>query len=208
MPMIAGMPPATDAPNSSRLPIFRARSSSSGPGSEISSLLAVTTDLPARSALRTHSPAGSRPPISSTTTSTSDDSTSSIFSVQRMCEDSEPIFFFLMLRLKICVRSRGPLESCARIFATERPTVPKPTRAIFSLRSAAADFFAARPRVDFVFGERDFPKTGVPPDTHPIKRCGRRAAETRSVAAIWCCTRRMRSEAAPIRNQTSRSESS
>src|SRR5579863_9947861 len=155
MPMIAGMPPATDAPNSRRLPIFRARSSNSGPDSEISSLLAVTTDLPARSALRTHSPAGSRFPISSTITSASDESTSSIFSVQRMLAGSEPIFFFLMPRLKMCVSSRGPLESCERIFATERPTVPKPTMAIFNFRSAPGDFLGARARKPFGFDERD-----------------------------------------------------
>jgi hypothetical protein len=55
----------------------------------------------------------------------------------------------------MCVSSKGPLESCDRIFATERPTVPKPTMAIFSLRSANGDFLEARAREPFGFEERD-----------------------------------------------------
>ena len=46
-------------------------------------LFAVTTDLPARSARRIQSSAGDRPPINSTSTSTSSPSASSMFSVQR-----------------------------------------------------------------------------------------------------------------------------
>jgi hypothetical protein len=72
-----------------------------------------------------------------------------------MFAGNELIFFFLMPRLKMCVRTRGLPESWARIFATERPTVPKPMRPIFRRRSALADFFAARDLADFVFDERD-----------------------------------------------------
>ena len=96
--------------------------------------MAVTTDLPARSALRIHSPAGSRPPINSTITSTSDESTSSMFSVQWMCGGNPSAFFWAaffraMLRLKMCVSVNGPLASWQSSLATERPTVPKPTSA-------------------------------------------------------------------------------
>ena len=45
---MAGMPPATEAPKRRRRPVSRARASNSGPCSAMSSLLAVTTDLPAR----------------------------------------------------------------------------------------------------------------------------------------------------------------
>ena len=79
-------------------------------------------------------------------------------------DGSEAIFFLSMLRLKTWVSSSGPPESCDRILATERPTVPKPTSAIFRRRSAPADFFAARGRAVFVFcgrdAARDLPKCG------------------------------------------------
>ena len=56
----------------------------------MSCLFAVTTDLPDFSALRIHSPAGSRPPMSSTTMCASDERTSLISSVQRIAGESEP----------------------------------------------------------------------------------------------------------------------
>src|SRR5690242_3245259 len=162
MPTMAGMPPATEAPNSSRRPIFRARSSSSESDSEMSSLFAVTTDFPARSARRTQSPAGSRPPISSTTTSASEEKISSTFAVHRMSTGNPAIFFLSILRLKMCVRRSGLSLSLHKIFATERPTVPKPMRAIFSLlpacRAALCDADFARRAPD----ERDLATDGEP----------------------------------------------
>ena len=73
MPMIAGMPPATDAPNSIRCPDAAASSTSSGPDSAMSSLLAVTTDLPARRARRIQRPGRLEASISSTTMSASEE---------------------------------------------------------------------------------------------------------------------------------------
>ena len=78
-----GTPPATAASNRTWRPERPAASSSSGPACAMTCLLAVTTDFPAASARRIHSSAGDRPPISSTSTSTSSASASSMFSVQR-----------------------------------------------------------------------------------------------------------------------------
>src|SRR6266571_5268075 len=65
---INGMPPATAASKASATPRRLASSHSSWPWWASSALFAVTTCLPAASALRMKVRAGSRPPISSTTT--------------------------------------------------------------------------------------------------------------------------------------------
>ena len=142
MAMIAGMPPATDAPNSSCRPIFWASSSNSGPWSAMRSLFAVTTDFPDRRALRIQSPAGSIPPTNSRMISASEESTSSMSSVQIIWRGRPSIFLRLMLRLKMCVKTNGLSGSWQRILATERPTVPKPSRAT-RVFLAAGDFFGA-----------------------------------------------------------------
>ena len=67
---IRGIPPPTAASNRSETPLAAAAANRAGPLAATSSLLAVTTGLPASSALSTRLPAGSRPPISSTTSET------------------------------------------------------------------------------------------------------------------------------------------
>src|SRR3954470_24089033 len=68
---ISGMPPPTAASNSRSTPAAAAVWKTSAPTLARSSLLAVTTGLPAASAPRISSRAGSIPPMTSTTTSTS-----------------------------------------------------------------------------------------------------------------------------------------
>ena len=70
-----GMPPATAASKSRSTPLRSAASNSSAPCLASSSLLPVITGLPAFSAVRMRSRAGSTPPISSTTRSISGSST-------------------------------------------------------------------------------------------------------------------------------------
>ena len=67
----SGTPPATAASKRRPTPASRAAASRALPCLASSSLLAVTTDLPAARAARMASPAASVPPMSSTTTSTS-----------------------------------------------------------------------------------------------------------------------------------------
>jgi hypothetical protein len=64
-----GIPPPTAASNRSGTPDSALAANSSGPRAETSSLLAVTTGRPAPRAARTSDPAGSMPPITSTTRS-------------------------------------------------------------------------------------------------------------------------------------------
>src|SRR5579864_2196079 len=100
-------------------------------------LLAVTTDLPDASAFRIHTPAGSSPPMSSTTMSTSDESTSLMSSVHLIAVESQSTRLRCTLRLRMCVR-RSPAGGCSvRIRATELPTVPKPTMATLRVRCEA-----------------------------------------------------------------------
>ena len=73
--LITGIPPATAASKRRDTPCASASAASSLPHSAISALLAVTTCLPAVSALVTRSLAVVVPPMSSTTTSTAGSST-------------------------------------------------------------------------------------------------------------------------------------
>ena len=140
--MIAGMPPATEAPYSRRLPMRRASSVNSAPRSEMSNLFAVTTDFFELKARRIHSPAGSKPPTSSTTTSTPEERTSSAFSVHRMEAGSSAIFLRAMFRLQMYSSESGPLGLLARILATDRPTVPNPISPTFKRPDAESRFAA------------------------------------------------------------------
>src|SRR6266853_5278888 len=160
---MAGIPPATDAPYSSRLRASRARSCNSGPLSAIRSLFAVTTDFPLRSAFRIQSPAGFTPPASSTKISASEESTSLMLSVQRTLDGTQSTFFRPILRLKMCVNSNVSLASWQSSLATERPTVPKPAIAIFSFRLRETGFFA-RPGFpgDLEFERFDFAGNASP----------------------------------------------
>src|ERR1019366_9165014 len=162
--MIAGIPPATEAPNSRRLPISPASSTNSGPLSAIRSLFAVTTGLPARNALRIHSPAGVMPPTSSTKMSASDESTSSILSVQRPFEGAQSTFFRLTLRLKICVNSKESFASSHSSLATDRPTVPKPARAILNFLWEGLFFLFM---VSGLFLDLDFERFGFADNSSP-----------------------------------------
>src|SRR6266567_857400 len=97
----------------------------------MSCLLAVTTDFPDCSARRTHSPAGSRPPMSSTTISASEERTPAMSSVQWMFFETQSTCLRLTPRLQMWVR-RKPAGGCSvRMRATELPTVPKPRMATF-----------------------------------------------------------------------------
>src|SRR5689334_8358434 len=75
---ISGMPPPTLASNMMSSPRACASASNSGPDFAISSLLAVTTCLPAWMARRMNVPAGSSPPMTSTTMSTNGSSRTSL----------------------------------------------------------------------------------------------------------------------------------
>ena len=112
----AGRPPALRAPRerlecrqrptprtAARASGARASASSSTPCVEMSCLLAVTTDLPASSDRRIRSPAGSSPPISSTTMSASDATTASKLSVHSTSAGTQSTFFRSMPRLQIVV---------------------------------------------------------------------------------------------------------
>ena len=78
-----GMAPATAASYKRSTPELKAASAREAPWAAISSLLAVTTGLPAARAVSTSWRAGSRPPISSTTTSTPGSETSPLASPVR-----------------------------------------------------------------------------------------------------------------------------
>ena len=75
---ISGMPPPTAASKYRSRPLASDASNSSRPRVASSSLFAVTTGLSRSNAARTSSPAGSSPPISSHTMSTSGSSTTAI----------------------------------------------------------------------------------------------------------------------------------
>ncbi len=79
--LMTGIAAQTDASKRSCTPAADAIANSSAPWRATSCLFAVTTDLPARSSSRTYSPAGSRPPITSATTSTAGSSRTSAKSV-------------------------------------------------------------------------------------------------------------------------------
>src|SRR5208337_1069507 len=69
--------------------------------------------------------------------STSEDRTSSIFSVHCTEGGSQSTFFRATLRLRTWVRRRWVFERSQRIFATELPTVPKPSRATLQVCAPA-----------------------------------------------------------------------
>src|SRR5579872_3369594 len=124
-----GTPPATEAPNANWQPWALASCSRSGPWRAISCLFAVTTHLPATNALRTNSSAGCKPPTSSITMSASELRISPKSSVQTTLSGTQGCFLRSTLRLQIWVSRSKPTLRSARILATHRPTVPKPTSA-------------------------------------------------------------------------------
>src|SRR6202034_4836374 len=142
-----GAPPATEAPNSIRHPLLYASCRAPAPCRAISCLFAVTTDFPDPSALRTICSAGFSPPINSITMSTSDFRTDSTSSVHMTSFGTQDCFFLSTLRLQMWVRRRELLPFSHIIFATARPTVPKPITAtrqteVRSLRLCVGAFTA------------------------------------------------------------------
>src|SRR5664280_349501 len=136
IPGITGTPPATAAPCTSCTPCFAASRASVAPRYAISCLLAVTTDLPAAKHFFSQPSAGSSPPISSTTISARELRMSSKFSVHTT--DAGTHFAAAdarlrsTLRLKMCVSSTPGSFDSAITRATELPTVPNPSSAIFT----------------------------------------------------------------------------
>ena len=112
----------------------------------MSCLLAVTTDLSAAKHLRSQPSAGIRPPISSTTMSAPELRMSSKFSVQTTEEGTifarSEVRLRSTLRLKMWVSSMPGSFDSASTRATELPTVPKPSSAIFTgaVEEADGDF--------------------------------------------------------------------
>src|SRR5882757_1242171 len=102
----------------------------------MSCLFAVTTDLPAASALRIHPSTGLSPPINSTTISTSERRMTSMSSVHTTDAATDlaagELRFRSTLRLKICVSSTPGNFDAVSTRATELPTVPNPSNATFT----------------------------------------------------------------------------
>ena len=140
------MPLATAASKRRLAPDVRASDSSSGPRAASNALLAVTTDLPARSARSTSSPAGDRPPRSSTTTSRSARSTTAARSAVRSTSAGSSTCRWRPGSRTPTATSSGPgapwpsavrrhSPSTSRA-ATALPTVPRPSRPTRSGRPA------------------------------------------------------------------------
>ena len=113
----------------------------------MSCLLAVTTDLPEDKAFRIQPSPGFRPPINSTTISTSERKTTSMLSVHTT-DAGTPLAaaefrFRSILRLKICVNSTPGNLDAASTCATELPTVPNPISATFTAEPVFAFLLAA-----------------------------------------------------------------
>ncbi len=109
------------------------------PCSAIIFLLAVTTDLPAASDFRTHSPAGCSPPANSTTMSGLEPRTCiEVFGPEHGRGDPGDAFAF-----DSAVEDAAQRHALWRVFhkmrATELPTVPKPKIATFIGRSMSSD---------------------------------------------------------------------
>ncbi len=145
------MPPATAASKSRSCPASSAAAKSSVPTLASSSLLAVTTGLPWRSAVRISSRAGSMPPITSTTTSMSGSSTSAWLSrVSRPGGEVD-----VALAGQVADRHPGHLEAqagagldrpcaCRSIsWTSAAPTLPQPST---PTRTTWARTAAYRPR--------------------------------------------------------------
>src|SRR5262245_5369965 len=135
-----GMPPATDA---SKLSAARCRSASAAslwPWAASSALLAVTTGLPAASAVSTAPLAGSpAPPITSTRTSMPGSPASSTGSAAQRTFFRSTARFLPRERALTATTSIGRPQratslsrSCPRSWITAVPTVPSPARPTFN----------------------------------------------------------------------------
>ena len=146
----SGMPPPTAASNSRSTPAASAAANSSAPTLASSSLLAVTTGLPALSASRMSWRAGSMPPITSITTSTSGSLTTEAASlVKRSVGRSTPRSLEALRTATRAISRRSPVRdsmpsacSCTSWTSAE-PTVPQPSRPTRTLGSVHAPTLVA-----------------------------------------------------------------
>src|SRR5437660_5900257 len=105
--------------------------------------------------------------MTSTTISTREDRTSSMFSVQCTEDGSQSTFFRATLRLRMCVRRRWVFERSQRIFATELPTVPKPIKATLQLWTPS---FSA-PVTALFLAESSLEAPGIPSPRFGLWHC-------------------------------------
>src|SRR6266404_4765773 len=102
------------------------------------------------------------PPTNSTKMSASEESTSWMLSVQRTLGGTQSTFFWATLRLKMWVNSKLLFASWQSSLATERPTVPKPARAIFNFLWARLCFLDSSLFSDFDFARFTFAANSSP----------------------------------------------
>ena len=143
-----GMPPPTLASNSRLTPCRRAKASSSGPCFAITSLLAVTTCLPAVRASFRYWAAGWTPPITSTTKPMSGSarissglaviSRAGIVASRGLAASRTRAFFKWSGRPALAEMAA---DCSSRAAATPPPTTPKPSKPTFS---AGASLIPAR----------------------------------------------------------------
>ena len=145
--VMIGMPPPTLASKRKSTSFFSAIANMSLPNCATTSLLAVTTLLPASIARSMYSRAGWMPPMSSTTTSISGSSRiSSILSVS-LTHPSCGRGFFTSRTSTVLISIGVPTRSviCGRFISSTRmtpdPTVPDPSRPIFILFPIRHTFF-------------------------------------------------------------------
>ncbi|CAB4587420.1 unannotated protein [freshwater metagenome] len=131
---MTGIPPATAASKSKSTPAASAAPNSSTPTLANSSLLAVTTGLPSDSAVEMSSRAGSMPPMTSTTRSTSGSLTTAWASRVRSPSASEISRSRERLRTatlttsrRMPVRASMPFDCCAMSPMRAAPTFPQPS---------------------------------------------------------------------------------
>ncbi len=131
----SGMPPPTAASNSTSTPDASAAAKISAPTLANSSLLAVTTGLPALRASRISWRAGSMPPMTSMTTSTSGSLTTEAASlVNRSRDRSTPRSLEALRTATRVISRRRPVRdsmpsACSWTSCTSAdPTVPQPSR--------------------------------------------------------------------------------
>src|SRR5207244_20550 len=135
--LMIGMPPATAASNATITPAFCAAAKISLPCAARSALLAVTTCLPSAIACSMSERAGSMPPISSSTMSTSGlrtrASTSAFTSTLSVPCNSARAFSGARVAIRVMRigrPARREISSALRLRTVHvpRPTVPKPSR--------------------------------------------------------------------------------
>ena len=200
MPMIAGMPPATDAPNSSRLPIFRARSSSSGPVFGNQQLVGGDDGF-ARAQRLAHPFAGGLEAADQL-----DDDVHvgrehvvDIFRPANVRGQRIDLFLFdaAIENVRQQQGAAGILRQNLRDGAADGAEADQRDLQMAIARRrllrGAADF------ADFDFSERNFPNGIASGQTSVSKAAAKTAAETLSIVSFSSCTRRIRCRASAAR---------